>query len=292
MAVNQLLLDMAKQKTGLTKTAFIPAPGQDPAAAAGGGAPPPPGGAPAAGGMAPPPPGGAPPMPGMPPGAPPPMGDPAAMGGAPPLDPMAGGGIQGIIQQTVQAMMQQGAGGKPGAGGKGAKQDETANQMYKLNVMVMAIITGLNNAGIQVVIPPESMLGPPPGSDPAMAMQAANTVPQPGQDPNAAAAGGAPGGQQPGMLNFMPGLAPPPAPAGGAPAPGGEQKTAAEDLGELVAPSGRSYDPSLAKTANLPLVPELYDILGIQAPEHSIPQSTSANAAAVLALIESVRESR
>jgi len=221
MKLNPLLLELAKNNTGLRKAAFIPAgqAGGDPAA---GGAPPP-GGDPSQGGAPPsggdPSMGGAPP-PGDPSGAPP-GGDPSGGAGGAPAGPppemmMM---IQQVVTQAVQQAMQQG--GQPGmpgaAGAAGPKKskggDEVALQLYKTNTFLMAIITALNKAGVQVEIPPEAMLGPPPGTDPSMAgAMGANVqspgVAAPGADPNAA------GGQDPNaqpqqqQMQFAPAIAP------------------------------------------------------------------------------------
>jgi hypothetical protein len=209
--------------------------------------------------------GGAPPAPGMP-----------SAGGAPPppagVDPM----LAGIIQQTVQMTMQN-AQGLGGAGGpkKGGKGDEAAMQMYKMNVMLMAIIGGLNKMGADIQIPNEMMLGPPPGSDPTMAMQAAGAVPQPGTDPNAAQGQGAqdpnaPQGQQP--MNFMPALAP---------------KQAAEDE-EAVEPLGRAID----KIAEMPITAEVREMFGMPEPPAKLAADVGTRAAGVMQLIQASRRAK
>ena len=225
----------------LVKNGFVPPAPQDPSQGGGdpnaaAGQPPP---------MDPSQAGGAPPMDpsqagGMPPGAPPAGGDPAAGGG--------GGGdivalVQQVVQQTLQAQQAAGggaAGGAPGArksGGKGG--DELAHQQYKTNVILTAIVNGLNKAGIEVIIPPETLLGLPPGADAGAALSA---MPQPGQqpqDPSQAGAapadpsqgGGDPSQQAGGQVNFSPSLAMPKA---------GEVKP----LGETIRPM------DVEKTAN------------------------------------------
>lgn len=212
--LNPLLLDLAKTNAGIRKAAFIPAgqAGGDPSQ---GGAPPP-GGDPSQGGA--PPPGGDPSMGGAPPPGAPPGGDPAAAGGAPPgPPPEMMGMIQQVVTQAVQQAMQGGQPGMPGApGAAGPKKskggDEVALQLYKTNVFLMAIVRGLIKSGVEIEIPPEAMLGPPPGSDPAMAGAMGANVQgmggAPGQDPNAAA-GQDPNAQpQQQPMNFAPALAP------------------------------------------------------------------------------------
>lgn len=170
-------------------------------------------------------------------------GDPSAMGAAapstPPTDPSMGAGapmgggspdmvsmIQQIVQQTLQA--QQAQGGASAAGGGGKKKsgggDEVAHQLYKMNVLVTALITGLQKSGVEIEIPNHLLLGPPPGSDPTTAMGMANQMPgatptdpnaAAGGDPNAAAAdpnaavagGAAPQDPSQSMINFMPSVA-------------------------------------------------------------------------------------
>ena len=182
MAANPALLTLLRQQLdGMAKQAFTPAPALagdpatggappvDPAMAAAGGDPA------AAGGM---PPGGDPAAMAAPPG------DPAAAGGMPPpgLDPM----LQQAITMAVQQAMQ-GAGGAPSAGGgkrSGSKGgDETASQLYKMNTMLTAMIEGLNRAGMDIQIPVQMMLGPPPGSDPAAAVAMASQGGAPGMPP-------------------------------------------------------------------------------------------------------------
>jgi len=182
------------------KQAFVPAGGGDPAA---GGAPPgmpgpgmpPPGDPAAAGGMPPP---GAPPM------------DPAAAGGmpAPGLDPT----LQQAITTAVQQAMASGGAGVPGAKKPGtgkAGGDEVARQLYNMNALLTAIVGGLNRAGMDIQLPPEMLLGPPPGSDPATAVAMSQQIAQPpagGQPADQAApadAGQAAAAQQP----IMPQLA-------------------------------------------------------------------------------------
>ncbi len=133
-----------------TKQAFVPAgdPAMDPEAAmAAGGAPPM---DPAMGGAPPMDPamGGAPPM-----GAPPPM-DPA-MGGAPPMslagDPM----IQQIVEQTVQAVMEQtGAMGEgAGAGKPKAAKVDPAQILQELQY-TRKLLTNLHSV-LDVPLPPD-----------------------------------------------------------------------------------------------------------------------------------------
>lgn len=293
MLYNPLLMELAKANSGLTKAAFIPAgqAGGDPSQ---GGAPPP-GGDPSQGGA--PPPGMAPPgMGGDPagtaPGASPspPPGDPAAAGGAPP--PGAPGGslpneIVGLITQTIQQQMAAGGGQAGGAGGpkKSKGGDELALQMYKMNVFLMAIITGLNKADIRIEIPPEAMLGPPPGSDPAMAAQQGAAVQpgqpgvaQPGADPNAAA-GGQPPQQQP--MPFAPALQP---------------KTAAqlaEDLASEEELLAMGMPISKEAVANSPIPQGIQEMFGT-APETDAPpaMSVTQKASATLELIAAARRNR
>lgn len=193
MAANPALVALLRaQLDGMDKQAFTPAPALagDPATGA---APPV---DPAMAAAAPQ---------GAPPGAPP-GGDPAAAG-APPADPAAAGGmpppgLDPMLQQAITMAVQQamqGAGGAPGAGGKrtgGKGGDETASQLYKMNTMLTAMIEGLNRAGMDIQVPVQMMLGPPPGSDPAAAVAMA---PQPGAQPGPPGAPpGAPAGAPPG----------------------------------------------------------------------------------------------
>ena len=282
--LNPVLLDFAKQAAGLDKRAFIPA-GQDPAA--GGGAPP--GGDPSQAGGTPPgsPPGGDPSMGGAPPPA---GGDPAAAGGAPPPGGAPGGSLPnelvGLITQTIQQQMAMGGGAGGAAGGGGPKKskggDEVAMQLYKTNVFLMAIITALNKAGMEVEIPPEAMLGPPPGSDPAMAGQAGMQVPAgqpgvaqpgaPGADPNAAAGG------QPQQTPFVPSLAP---------------KTAEDaemaDEDELLA-MGIPISKEAVATNPLPQV--MQEMFGGDAEPAQAAPTTTQKASAVLEMIEAARRNR
>lgn len=250
MTINPELLRLLRnQLDGMAKTAFTPAPGiagGDPAAA--GGAPP---GDPAAAG-------GAPPMDpaaagGAPPGDPAAMGgmpaDPAAAMGAPPgLDPMLQQAITAAVQQALQAQGGAGGGGKR-SGGKGGG-DETASQLYKMNTLLTAIVEGLNRSGMDIQIPPQMLLGPPPGSDPATAIAMA---PQPGMAPPQGAA---------------PAPAPAAGPAAAAPAPA---PSAGEKLASLLEPAEppighavtSGYRPGLQVTAAMPIPSVLSDATGI-----------------------------
>ena len=221
--VNQVLLDMVK------RSFVAPGAGGDPAAMGV-----PPGGDP----NATPPPGGQP--------MPAPAGDPNAAAPATPpgLDPA-------IIQQIVQAV--QGAGGGGGAAKpRGAgKNDETTQQLYKLNVLLMAIAKQLG-----VEIPDEMFLGPPPG-DPAAQQQAAPPPVDPAQDPNAAA--------QPQMMNVAPSVAMP-------------------KMAEIVPTFGSSFDISATTEKSLVSVPT-----SKQAAEQQSAQkpSTATKASALVALLRS-----
>jgi hypothetical protein len=222
--VNQVLLDMVKRS-------FVPpGAGGDPEAM---GAPP--GGDPNAA----PPPG----------GQPMPAGDPnAAAAPAPPpgLDPA-------IIQQIVQAVQGAGAGGGVAAKPKGAgKNDETTQQLYKLNVLLMAIAKQLG-----VEIPDEMFLGPPPG-DPAAQQQAAAPPADPAQDPNAAA--------QPQMMDVAPSVAMP-------------------KMAEIVPTFGSSFDISSTPAKPMVDVP-----MPKQAAEQQAAQkpSTTTKAAALVSLLRSL----
>jgi len=229
MLLNSHLLEMVKQ-------GFVPPGGGDPAA---GGAPP--GGDPAAAG-------------GAPPGVPP--ADPAA-GGAPPapspgIDPMM---LQQMVQQQVQQQiaamgmanpmggapgMMGGAAGAGGAKPKGAGKapDETAQQLYKQNALLMSMCKHIG-----MTIPDEMFLGPPPGMDMQQAMAQPPQDPnaqqgQPPQDPNAAAPGQPP-------INVVPSLAMPQAPM---------PKTAEEENieAELVRSFGTTF--AIADTPQKPMV--------------------------------------
>jgi hypothetical protein len=301
ISINPVLMDLARVRTGLSKTAFIPAgaaapPGGDPSA---GGAPPPggdpsmggppPGGDPSMGGM---PPGGDPSMGGPPPAGPPPGGDPAAAGGAAPigLPPEVMAAIGQVVSQAVQQASQGGAPGAPGAPGggkKGGKNDEQAMQMYKTNVFLMAIITGLNKAGIQIEIPPEAMLGPPPGTDPAMAGAAGAAIPagpgvaSPGADPNAAAAGGQDPNAAPPPMNFMPSLAPKTAAAFN------EDDLATED--ECLA-LGMPYPKTAEASPVLSAMQEMFGAVPSQAAADD--PSVTTRAGAIMEMIAASRRSR
>lgn len=220
-------------------------------------------------GFVPPGGGGDPAAGGQPPGAPP-GGDPAAMGGAPPMDPAAAGGLppgsapppapgldpqamQQIVQQAVQqAMSSMGMGGAAGAmGAAGAKPkgagkppDETAQQLYKLNALLMMMARHLD-----MPIPDEMFLGPQPGTDIQQAMATPPADPNaqqpPGQDPNAAATGPQP-------VNIMPSVAMPQQPTA---------KMASEEdnsiEAELVRSFGSTFSGDVANrpTVELPLPP-------------------------------------
>lgn len=221
--VNQVLLDMVKRS-------FVPpGAGGDPAAMGM-----PPGGDPNAAA----PPGGQP--------MPAPAGDPNAAAAAPAPPP---GLDPAIIQQIVQAV--QGGGGgaaKPKAAGK---NDETTQQLYKLNVLLMAIAKQLG-----VEIPDEMFLGPPPG-DAAAQQQAAPPPADPSQDPNAA--------PQPQMMDVAPSVAMP-------------------KIAEIVPTFGSSFAISTTTEKSFVSVPT-----SKQAAEQQSAQkpSTATKASALVALLRS-----
>ena len=222
--VNQVLLDMVKRS-------FVPpGAGGDPAAMGM-----PPGGDPNAAA----PPGGQP--------MPAPAGDPNAAAAAPAPPP---GLDPAIIQQIVQAVQGGGGGGaaKPKAAGK---NDETTQQLYKLNVLLMAIAKQLG-----VEIPDEMFLGPPPG-DAAAQQQAAPPPADPSQDPNAA--------PQPQMMDVAPSVAMP-------------------KIAEIVPTFGSSFAISTTTEKSLVSVPT-----SKQAAEQQSAQkpSTATKASALVALLRS-----
>ena len=307
--INPALLEITRERLGMNKQAFIPSPqagGPPQADPTQGGAPPggaPPGGAPPGGDPSQM--GGAPPGGGMPP-----AGDPSMGGGSPPGAPPAGGGAGlDVVMQTLQRMEQllaqggqpgaPGAGGPKKSGGKGG--DELARQMYNQNVLLTAIITAMNKGGMQVEIPANMLLGPAPGTDPAMAAQQGigagmgqPGVAQPG-DPNAQGPGGAPPGQDPNAaggdpsqqppqqqpMNFMPNLAPKTASA--------EEE---EDLesNQFCARLGMPYP---GKQAEMKVIPAMQELFGFSPDTPAPPGSTiSDKAAAVFELIGATRRTR
>lgn len=195
MGIDRSLLNYARQRVGLEKSALVPAgggapPGMDPSG--GGGMPP---------GMDPSMMGGAPP--GMDPammggGGMPPGMDPAMMGGGMPPGgtagppPDAGGGDIGAVIQTAmtnalsQAGMLPGAGGAGGPGGKGAKVPKPdigtiATDVFQLKKLLFTMfrINGWE-------LPPDILDGPnrdPMTGNPAASPTGGSDVP-PGSDPS------------------------------------------------------------------------------------------------------------